>query len=102
MLVKAGTTSAYFLVFSPQSGLMHSTFDYSTASICTMHFLVFQNDTCKLVCYPNDSLHTADGQLNWKLTGDLNLTMQENAGHPSLSNVHFRNSHMYQQVAQQY
>jgi hypothetical protein len=67
-----------------------------------MHFLVFQNDTFKLVCYPNYSLHTADGQLDWKLTGDLNLTMRENAGHPSLSNDHFRNSHMYQQVAQQY
>jgi len=33
MLVKAGTTSAYFLVFSPQSGLIHSTLDSSTASI---------------------------------------------------------------------
>lgn len=32
--VKAGTTSAYFLVFSPQSGFTHSTFKSSTASIC--------------------------------------------------------------------
>lgn len=31
--VNAGTTSAYFLVFKPQSGLIHRTFDSSTANI---------------------------------------------------------------------
>ncbi len=60
MLVKAGTTSAYFLVFRPQSGLIHSTLDSSTASICTIHFLVFQWEDHKVYVVQGTTINRGD------------------------------------------
>ncbi len=60
MLVKAGTTSAYFLVFRPQSGLIHSTLDSSTASICTIHLLVFQWEDRKVYVAQGTTFNRGD------------------------------------------